>query len=118
VAEPRFDRLVALLPLLESRAEGAAGELVRVVHEDGIMPDGFDWPAWKADGERYVEPAGVEGAELKTCRRLLTVIVRQDRFVEGSLLGHVQSGLAARIVRRITELVDRGMDESEVSDHD
>jgi hypothetical protein len=99
-----------LLPSLDAREGGAADELVRVVHEDGIIPEGFDWPAWKAEGERYVQPGGVEGADFDTCRRLLTVIVRQDRFVEGSLEGHVQSGLAARIVRRVAELADRGMD--------
>lgn len=105
MAEPRFDRLVALLPSLDARAGGAAGQLSHVVHEDGIIPAGFDWPAWTAEGERYLEPGGVEGVDLETCRKLLTVIVRQERFCDGSLAGHVERGLASRIVRRIAELV-------------
>jgi hypothetical protein len=122
---PRFDRLVALLGELDARVGTAfpsyvvgpsgqlehgpwdhlADRLVYVTWEDHCIIRGFDWPSWKDEGKRYLAPGGVEGADLETCRKLLTVIVRQDRFVDGSLSGHIGEGLASRIVRRIAELV-------------
>ncbi len=98
-----FKRLVALLPELEAKT-ATPYLLSSIVHEDGIIPHDFDWPAWMHKGRRYLEPGGIERATIATCRKLLTVIVRQDRFVENSLGGDIASGLAARIVGRIAEL--------------
>jgi len=103
-AEQRFDRLVALLPSLEA-GTCAQDVLEKVVYEDRIMPQSFDWPAWKDEGHRYLEPGGVETADLEICRRLLTVLVRQERFVEGSLDAALKDGLVGRVVRRVAEVV-------------
>jgi hypothetical protein len=98
----RFDLLVALLPELEKRTGG--GRLIVVAHDSGVIYRNFDWPSWKTDREYLAEPGALDDADLDTCCKLLTVIVRQDRFSEGSIDAHVASGLAARIVRRIAEL--------------
>ena len=97
----RFDRLTSLLSELE-RGRGTDA-LRRISHEDGVILK-YDWPSWLEAGRRYFRPGGIESADLETARKLLTIIVREDRFLEGSLEQSVNSGLAARIVRRIVEL--------------
>lgn len=103
-----FDRLRALLPDLERRRGEDA--LRKVAHEDGVILK-FDWPNWLEEGRKYFEPGGIECADLETARKVLTIIVREDCFLEGSLAESVSSGLAARIVRRIVELAPDGMSE-------
>lgn len=97
----RFDRLAALLSELE-RGRGTDA-LRRISHEDGVILK-YDWPSWLEEGRRYFQPGGIESVDIETARKLLTIIVREDRFLEGSLSESVSSGLAARIVRRIVEL--------------
>ncbi len=67
----------------------------------------FDWPRWKdGPGARYgPDRSAIDTASLEDCRRLLTVLVRQDRFVEGLLLGALDDGLVHRILRRVAVLV-------------
>jgi hypothetical protein len=61
----------------------------------------FDWMSWADDARRIVETDELERADLLTLRRLLTLLVRRDRFVEGSLGAAFESGLVARILRRL-----------------
>jgi hypothetical protein len=93
-----------LLPELDAREGRAADRLFVIAHEDEIILLGFDWPSWRPEAERLVEQNGIESADLETCRRLLTVLTRQERFVENSLRGHVESGVVAQLVRRLAEL--------------
>ncbi len=67
----------------------------------------FDWMAWLAgpDGRAYREDRSrVAAAPPEDLVRLLTSIVRGDRFSEGELLGAFESGLLAAIARRAREL--------------
>lgn len=112
----RFDELERLLPELERRAgsglefnpwgdpptpDPLAGALYRVAHEGGCIYKNFSWADWHKAGGRLLKGDALERADLDTCCKLLTVIVRQERFSEGSLTGHIESGFAARLVRRI-----------------
>jgi hypothetical protein len=83
-----FDRLCALLPDLERRR--GEDSLRRVAHEDGVILK-FDWPNWLEEGRKYFEPGGIERADFETARKVLTIIVREDRFLEGSLAASVSS---------------------------
>jgi hypothetical protein len=67
----------------------------------------FDWGTWASspDGRRILEqPGGIEGATAEDLVRILTAIVRSDRFTEGSIAGAFDSGLLTRVVRRAGEL--------------
>ena len=69
---------------------------------------GFDWMAWlQTDEGRSLrdDPTGVGDATPDQLAKLLTAIVRSDRFVEGSLAGAFESGLLARIARRAAALL-------------
>jgi len=71
----------------------------------------FDWMSWTGDARRLVETDGLERADLLTLRKLLTLLVRRDRFVEGSLGEAFESGLVVRILYRLRALAaDDGED--------
>jgi hypothetical protein len=91
---------------------GPAAETWRAaVAAGGWVLPGFDWRAWLAtDAGRALrdDPATVAGATSDDLARLLTAIVRSDRFVEGSISGAFESGLLARIARRAAALLEAG----------
>lgn len=66
----------------------------------------FDWQAWLRTpaGDRLRDPAAVAEASEADLGRLLTAILRSDRFTEGSLAGAYESGLLTAILRRAKEL--------------
>jgi hypothetical protein len=67
----------------------------------------FGWQAWLATPEGHAlanDRAALAAASADDLRRLLTAIVRSDRFTEGSVAGAYESGLLTAIVRRAKEL--------------
>ena len=50
-------------------------------------------------------PEALATASPDELRKLLTAIIRSDRFVEGSIVGAFESGLLARIARRASALL-------------
>ena len=69
---------------------------------------GFDWGAWLATpGGQALrdDPTAMTTATADDLARLLTAIVRSDRFSEGSINGAFESGLLARIARRAATLL-------------
>jgi hypothetical protein len=63
----------------------------------------FDWRAWEDEARRLID-GGLEHADVDGIRRLLTTLVRSDRFVEGQLGWAFESGLSERVLRRLREL--------------
>jgi hypothetical protein len=69
----------------------------------------FDWMTWLSspDGRRYLEdPRFVAQAPVDDLAKLLTAIIRGDRFSEGELAGAYESGMLLAIVRRAGELAE------------
>ena len=79
---PEVDRLIAALAAVS-----------------GGMPV-FAWPDWPGT-TRYRDPALVADAPVTDIPRLLTAIVRSERFSDGSIEGAVRSGLLAAMVERL-----------------
>jgi hypothetical protein len=84
-----------------------AEAFVRMAHDMGwVLPD-LDWKSWK-DGAEAGEllncPETLARATPEQLAKLLTILVRQDRFVEGSLGRVFDSGLLVAIVRRADAL--------------
>lgn len=88
---------------------GPAGEAFRAAAE-GWIEAGFDWRSWLESGEGSAlrTPAAVAGATQEQLAKLLTAIIRSDRFVEGSMEGAFESGLLAAICRRAGMLLESG----------
>ena len=69
---------------------------------------GFDWRSWMETEEGRSLRDRSESVAVATpeqLARLLTAIIRSDRFVEGSIEGAFKSGLLAGIARRAAALV-------------
>tara|TARA_Y100000589_G_scaffold224344_1_gene211926 strand:+ start:389 stop:736 length:348 start_codon:yes stop_codon:yes gene_type:complete len=67
----------------------------------------FDWPNWMQTEEATQlrdDPNALANATPKQLQKLLTVMIRQERFVEGSLAEHFESGLIDRIMDRAAVL--------------
>lgn len=79
----------------------AAEAFRRDVAAGWIVP--FDWRAWMATPEATAlmeDHARVATASPEELSRLLTAIVRSDRFSEGSMAGAFESGLIPAILER------------------
>lgn len=84
-------------------------EFVRAAYEQGLVVRDFNWPEWKESAEARSlrdDDAMLGAATPEQLARLLTVVIRQDRFVEGALLDAFESGLMLRIVRRAAKLLE------------
>lgn len=80
-----------------------ADQFVADCYEHGWVLTGFDWASW-AQTERAQalrdDPAALASATEHELAQLLTVVIRQSRFVEGALAGAFGSGLILRILGR------------------
>lgn len=84
-------------------------DFISACYASGWMKPNFDWPTWMGTEEAARlrdDPAALEQATPEQLSRLLTVLVRQDRFADGSLAAAFDSGLLVRIVRRIAQLAE------------
>ena len=88
---------------------GPAGQAFReAVSRGAWVVVGFDWMEWMATDEGRSlrdRPEALAAATPDQLARLLTAIIRSDRFVEGSIAGAFESGLLARLARRAAALV-------------
>jgi hypothetical protein len=97
---------VAHMPWFEP---GPAAEAFRtaVARGEWVTP-GFDWMTWLETDEGQAlreRQEAVPDATPEQLERLLTAIVRSDRFVEGSIEGAFESGLLTRIAHRAAALL-------------
>lgn len=72
-----------------------------------IIP--FDWSTWIATPHGRAlaaDPHAIDGAPPGDLLRLLTTLVRSDRFSEGSLAQAFESGVLTAIIRRARDLAN------------
>lgn len=89
--------------LLGSHAE----EFVRSAHELGWVMD-FDWMAWaQTDEGRALLDGGdaLVDAAPDELVRVLTTVIRSERFGEGELAAAFESGLLIAVLRRVVALI-------------
>lgn len=131
LAPPQLDGLAELLPAFEA-AEAEFGEwkggeelepgsitapwfapseltsrFLEVAYRDGWVRPDFDWGEWAAtpEAQRLRDDRGaLAQATVPDLARLLTVVIRSDRFVEGTLDWAIESGLVTAVLRRIAQL--------------
>ena len=101
-------------PTEQERLEALAGyrdqaddvDFVTMCYDLGWVKP-FDWVEWKETKEAVQlgdDPEVLAKATSEQLRKLLTVVIRQDRFVEGSLAAHFNSGFIDRIIARAAVL--------------
>lgn len=80
------------------------GRFIHALSEAGVLRD-FDWPAWMREhGDRYSRVEALGSADFETLARLLSALVRKDRFVEGQLADLIDSGWMAAALDRLAAL--------------
>jgi len=83
---------------LVSRFEKLAYELNIVIH--------FNWAGWDEGIELLSgDQTRLDNIDLITCCKLITAILRSNRFCDGALIEFFESGFALRVLRRMEELV-------------
>jgi hypothetical protein len=81
---------------------------------DGVIVMGFDWMRWLQTPQGVAYSSGpaplqaIAGASSADLARLVTAIVRGDRFTEGNIAGAIESGIVAAICRRAAVLLEAG----------
>jgi hypothetical protein len=86
------------------------GEIVRkfleIVYEIPIIID-FDWSSWD-EGRRIVsnETFDFDSIDIPTKCKIITAIVRNDRFCDGVLIDAFESGLMLKILYSIKRQVE------------
>ena len=84
---------------------------LEVAYRDGWVRPDFDWPAWEQTSEarRLRDDRGaLERATVPELERLLTVVIRPERFGEGAVAEALESGLVMAVLRRIEQLCREG----------
>lgn len=103
--EPREDgmRMLECWVPSEAVARWQAGLYERNI----VLP--FDWmePRWARRMGRYHEdPSLLDSAQLITIRRVLTTLVRAERFCDGTLGVAFERGVPQAAMRRMVDLID------------
>ncbi|MCW2974594.1 MAG: hypothetical protein JWN72_2867 [Thermoleophilia bacterium] len=94
----------AWLPLFERAQPPTTDELDAFVADcyECDMVVVFDWVEWRDQGHVLLETSGaMERASLRDLQQLLTLLVRQERFAEGTLDHAVGQGWIHRILDRM-----------------
>ncbi|WP_279482267.1 DUF6508 domain-containing protein [Aureimonas sp. SK2] len=84
-----------------------AQAFVQAAYDGGWVPSDFSWGDWHGGEEATRlrrDPGAVEAAGVRQLAKLLTTLIRGDRFSEGTLASAFESGLLPRILRRVAEL--------------
>ena len=92
---------VIVMPWFESSPQ--AEEFRAAVGRSGLLQTGFAWPDWAGTPEAIALRTDREALERATpdqLGRLLTMLIREDRFNEGAMAESFGSGLIAAIARR------------------
>ena len=80
----------------------------RAIGSNGWLLPAFDWNAWAlTDAGRALttDPAAVATATPTDIARLLTALVRGDRFYEGTLAHAFESGMMLAVAERCAALL-------------
>jgi len=84
-----------------------AQAFVRDAYDLGWVRDDVDWGAWSETAEATAlrdDPSALARADRDQISKLLTTLIRLDRFSGGTLGSAYSSGLLTGIVRRIAAL--------------
>jgi len=99
--------LEALDPADTEHLERIASAFDKMAYRTGWVIEGLDWPEWSGTPEAQGFLANhntIGAATPQQLERLITTIIRGDRFNEGLLLENLQNGAMLAIARRATAL--------------
>jgi hypothetical protein len=86
-----------------------AEAFITTAYDRGWVLRDFDWVSWGRSEDAQAlcsDPSAVARAEPTQLLCLITALIRQDRFSEGTLLGAFKSRLILGILRRAAAIVE------------
>jgi hypothetical protein len=86
-----------------------AEAFIATAYDRGWILPGFDWVSWVRSEDAQAlcsDPSALAQAEPMQLLYLITALIRQDRFSEGTLLNAFRAGLILGIVRRAAAIVE------------
>ena len=94
---------VLTFPYCESSA--LVNRFVELAYDSCLVID-FDWPHWE-EGRNLAsgDLSEIDSLDLITLCKLMTAIIRNDRFCEGALVESFESGLTQKILRAISDRI-------------
>ena len=96
---------VIVMPWFEPSPQ--ADEFRAAVGQSRLLQMGFAWPDWSGTPEAIAlrtDRGALERAAPDQLGKLLTMLIREDRFNEGALAESFESGLIAAVARRVLVL--------------
>ena len=75
----------------------------KMIYQEGLIIDGFDWPEWAQTDEfkdLFSKPEALAKASVDQLAMLLTALLRKERFCEGTIASACSDGLLAGITQR------------------
>jgi hypothetical protein len=94
-------------PIADCMYSKVAADFIDMAYDFEWVRMDFAWPSWKETKEATDlrdDPEIMKRATVEDLSKLLTVVIRQDRFCEGSLADAFESGLITAICRRAAQI--------------
>lgn len=85
------------------QSSSLADEFIDMAYDAGWVAEDFDWPRWMDSNEAkaFLEnPNKIASANVEQLQKLLTVIIRSDRYCEGTVQQAFDQGLLQAITVR------------------
>ncbi len=76
----------------------------KMVYDDGWIVESFDWMKWDYRNELITNPGKISNCDLDAICKLITSIVRAERFCDGTLMSAYRKGVFDAIIKRLKEL--------------
>lgn len=75
----------------------------------------FDWASWQEGRDWYANDndGKYETLDTETALKLLTAVIRNNRFNEGALLNAFESGVFPKIIDKLVQLIKNARDSAE-----
>ena len=84
-----------------------AEEFIEMAYDAGWVHGNFDWSKWAStnEGQRYLtDPSSIASATTRQLQKVITVLLRSEKFCEGTVLQAFESGLIPAIASRAANL--------------
>lgn len=106
IKEPVFEGETRVIQMPWVDYDSRVVQVVQDLYELGVIVP-FDWGSW--DGlSQYPTGRGLDQAPIADAARLITVVVRGDRFSEGTLKAALDDGTMVRILDRLCAWYEGG----------
>jgi hypothetical protein len=81
------------------------GEFERTMYDLDLVID-FDWGSWE-EGKKMASSGIVENLDRLTLLKLLTAVIRNDRYCSGALVNAFERGMVEKILLALKTIVDQ-----------